>query len=294
MSVFDDRSFERHVEALKPTYADLGLDPPKRPDRFGQSFVEQVAALIDARPPVFSFVFGIPSPEIIRACKDQGIVTIGNATTVEEARAIEAAGVDMIVATGAEAGGHRVSFLQKPDSVLTGTFSLVRQVRNAVCIPVIAAGGIVDGRGVAAALVLGADAAQIGTAFLACEESGASPLHRTALFSTEAQHTTLTRAFSGRLARMIRNRFVDVMESHPCDIAPYPAQNWLTGSLRSAAIEQDRSDLIPLYAGQSAPLLRYKSAHELFSTLVTEADQILKGTTLHPDGSRIELNEEAR
>lgn len=276
MAQFDQAAFERHVGRLRAHYAALGLDPPNYPDRFGQNFDEQVEALIEAAPPVFSFVFGIPSPRVLQACRSRGILTIGNATTVEEARAIEAAGIDLIIATGAEAGGHRVSFLQPPERSLVGTFALISQVRDAVRIPIVAAGGIADGRGIAAALALGADGVQIGTAFLACEESGASPLHRAALFSDAARHTQLTRVFSGRLARAIRNGYSEEMAAYADDLAPYPAQNWLTSSLRAAAIEQGRSDLLALYAGQSAALLRHHTASELFGALVQETEQAFR------------------
>jgi len=280
MASFDSQAFAHHVERLKPVFAALGIDPPAFPNRFGQSFDEQVATLIEAAPPVFSFVFGIPSPDILQACRKRGIVTIGNATTVDEARAIEDAGVDMLVATGAEAGGHRVSFLHAPDAVLTGNFSLLPQVRDAVRLPVIMAGGVADGRGIAAALTLGADAVQIGTAFLACEESGTSALHRAALFSDAANQTILTRAFSGRLARTIRNGFADRVASNPGEIAPYPAQGWLVRALRAAAIEQGRSDLIPLYAGQSASLVRHHQAAELFHALVAATDEEFRKAAL--------------
>ena len=276
MADFDAHAFAHHVERLRPVFASLGLEPPAFPNSFGQDFDEQVAALIEAAPPAFSFVFGIPSSNVLSACRKCGIVTIGNATTVEEARAIEKAGVDMLVATGAEAGGHRVSFLAAPDAVLMGNLSLLPQVRDAVRVPVILAGGIADGRGIAAALTLGADAVQIGTAFLACDESGAEPLHRAALFSEQAKQTMLTRAFSGRLARTIRNGFAEQAADDPDSAAPYPAQNWLLRALRTAAIAQGRSDLIPLYAGQSASLLRHHSASELFQALVAEADEVFR------------------
>ena len=277
MTQFGQASFERHVGRLRGHYAALGIDVPKYPDRFGQNFDEQVEALIEAAPPVFSFVFGIPLPQVLQACRARGIVTIGNATTVEEARAIEAAGIDLILATGAEAGGHRVSFLQPPERSLTGTFALIPQVRDAVRIPVVAAGGIADGRAIAAALTLGADGVQIGTAFLGCEESGASPLYRKVLFSDAARHTTLTRAFSGRLARAVRSGYSEEMAAYGDDLAPYPAQNWLTSSLRTAATEQGRSDLLSVYAGQSAALLRHHTASELFGALVRETEQAFKG-----------------
>jgi nitronate monooxygenase len=277
MATFDNAAFARHVQHLKPVFDSLGLEPPAFPNQFGQTYEEQVSALIDAAPPVFSFVFGIPSRDILQACKKRGILTIGNATTVDEAQAIEEAGVDMLVATGAEAGGHRVSFLHAADAVLMGNFSLLPQVRKAVSFPVITAGGIADGQGIAAALTLGADAVQIGTAFLACEESGAVAPHRTALFSGSTNQTMLTRAFTGRLARTMRSEFAErAATQRPSEIAPYPAQGWLVRQLRTAAIEQGRSDLLPLYAGQSASLLRHHHAADLFHSLVTETDEAFR------------------
>jgi nitronate monooxygenase len=185
--------------------------------------------------------------------------------------------VDMVVATGAEAGGHRVSFLHAADAVLMGNFSLLPQVRKAVNFPVIIAGGIANGQGIAAALTLGADAVQIGTAFLACEESGAVAPHRAALFSDSANQTMLTRAFTGRLARTMRSDFAErVSMQQPSEIAPYPAQGWLVRQLRAAAIEQSRIDLLPLYAGQSASLLRHHHAADLFHSLVTETDEAFR------------------
>ncbi|MES1196618.1 MAG: nitronate monooxygenase, partial [Steroidobacter sp.] len=138
-----------------------------------------------------------------------------------------------------------------------------------------AAGGIANGRGVAAALILGAQGVQVGTAFLACEESNASSVHRDSLFSDQAKYTLLTRAFSGRLARGIRNRFAESMQSHNDDIMPYPIQSWITGSFKQEAIKQRRGDLISLWAGQSAPLLKHRKAHDLFDELVRDATRML-------------------
>jgi nitronate monooxygenase len=163
---------------------------------------------------------------------------------------------------------------------LTGNFSLLPQVRDAVRLPVIMAGGVSDGRGIAAALTLGSNAVQIGTAFLACEESGAAAAHRAALFSESAGHTMLTRAFSGRLARTIRSDSALRLASKPDEVAPYPAQGWLVRTLRAAAIEQGRSDLIPLYAGQSASLLRHRHATDLFDALVMETDEAFREASL--------------
>ncbi|WP_137818474.1 nitronate monooxygenase family protein [Pseudomonas sp. 2FG] len=267
--------FARNVERLTPYYNELGMPPPVRPERFTPSYAEQVEAVLEARPAAFSFVYGVPSAEVLRRCRELEIVTIGAATTADEALALERAGVDLIVATGFEAGGHRVSFLRAAEHSLTGTFALVPQVVDAVKVPVIAAGGIADGRGIAAALALGAQGVQIGTAFLACAESAASEVHRRMLFSPEAKHTALTRAFSGRLARGIRNRFIDELRAEEANLPQYPVQNWFTGAIKAAAIAQDRADLISLWAGQAAPLLRHRDAQALMQALLEEASAVL-------------------
>lgn len=268
----DDAAYADYAGLLAPFYAELGIDPPARPERFTPCFDEQMEAVFDARPTAFSFVFGVPSPWILDRCRTLGIVTIGTATTPDEAVALDAAGVDLIVATGFEAGGHRVSFLRQPEDCLTGSLSLIPQVVDAVHAPVIAAGGIADGRGIVAALALGAQAAQIGTAFLACDESNASPLHRERLFSNDARLTGLTRAFSGRLARGLSNRLMEQLRWKEGALAPYPVQSWLTGAMRPAAEAQGRTGLMSLWAGQSSPLLRHRSASSLMTALIREVE----------------------
>jgi nitronate monooxygenase len=248
---------------------------PSRPARFTPSYAEQIEAVLEAKPAVFSFVFGVPTPEVIARCRELGIMTVGTATSVEEAQAIERAGANAVVASGFEAGGHRISFLRAAEEGLMGTLSLVPMVADAVRIPVIAAGGIADGRGVAAALCLGAQAVQIGTAFLACDESAAPEIHREALRSARARDTALTRAFTGRLARGIRNSFIEAMRVHERELPPYPVQAWLTGRYKQAAIERERSDLLPLWSGQSASLIRHRNARELFGALVKETEHVL-------------------
>ena len=276
----DEATYERLLKILEPYYRELKVTPPPKPHETVRNFQEQVAALLEARPPAFSFVFGIPSPDILKTCRERGIITIGGAATADEAVALEAAGVDMVVASGFEAGGHRTSFLRPSDESLVGIFSLIPQIADKVKVPVIAAGGIADGRGVAAALTLGADAAQIGTAFLACAESGANPLHREALFQEPARNTVLTRAFTGRLARGIANRFAGEMKSHDAELTLYPAQSWALAPLRAAALAQGRTDLINLWAGQSAALVRHRTADELFASLVRETEEIFKSRSV--------------
>jgi len=252
--------------AVAPLFAELDLTQPDTPDAFLPSFDEQVAAVLDARPAVLSLVFGVPPRGLIDEAHARGIVVVGAATTVEEAVALEAGGVDAVVATGMEAGGHRVAFLRPPEESLVGTFALVPQVADAVGIPVIAAGGIADRRGVAAALALGADGVQVGTAFLATRESVAPPSHRAAIAAATGNATVLTRAMSGRVARGIPNRAVRAIEESDA-IAPFPAQNWLTGRFRAEAARQDRADLLSLWAGQGAPLARYPDATSVFAEL---------------------------
>lgn len=271
----EDAEFQRTLALFRPYFEELEVPLPTRPVINWPSFDEQVEAMLQARPAVFSFVYGIPSAEVLDACRTLGILTLGTATTVDEARALEAAGVDMLVASGSEAGGHRIAFLKPAEENLIGSLALIPQVVDAVRIPVIAAGGIVDGRGIAAALCLGAQGVQIGTAFLACDESGASELHRQGLFSPQAKHTALTRAFSGRLARGIRNRLLDELAEHQAELPGYPAQGWFVSALKSAALTKQRSDLLALWCGQAAPLLQQRTALSLWNSLLEQTDRLL-------------------
>jgi len=261
---------ERVWSVFEPYYRELGLARPATPQRFHHAFDEQVAALLEARPPVFSFVFGVPPAAVLAACKERGIVTAGAATTIDEARALDDAGVDVIVASGFEAGGHRPSFLAPAEDSLMGTLALTPLVADRVRAPVVAAGGIGDARGIRAALALGAGAAQLGTAFLACEESGASAAHRALLFGEEAKTTVLTRAFTGRLARGIPNRWTRDMERRASEIAPFPVQSFYVSHLRQATVAAGRTDLASSWAGQIAPNLRHRTATRLIQTLLQE------------------------
>lgn len=260
------------AQALQPFYDAVGLEAPARPERYVPPLDEQLDAIWESAPPVLSTVFGIPSGDLIEQAHRRGIRVVATATTVAEAAALADAGVDAVVATGFEAGGHRVSFLRPPEESLVGTFSLVPQVVDAVDVPVIAAGGIADRRGVAAAFALGASAVQVGTAFLATAESAANQAHRDAIRSTPADGTVLTRAMSGRLARGARNRAVRAIEASGT-IAPFPMQNWLTGRFRAAAGEQNLGELQSLWMGQGAPLARCSTAAEAFAELVAGVPQ---------------------
>jgi nitronate monooxygenase len=279
----DAAAWQRALQCLAPFFDELQLPLPAKPEptEVWPAYEEQIESVLAARPAVFSFVFGIPSSTVLERCRSLGITTIGAATTVQEAQAIEAAGVDMVVATGADAGGHRVAFLRPPTENLIGTFSLLPQVRDAVRIPVIAAGGISDGRGIAAALMLGADAVQIGTAFLACEESAAGAPHRQALFDPTRRQTALTMGFSGRLSRGLVNPLMRTLDAHAQDILPYPWQNALTGTLKRAAIMHNRADLMSLWSGQAGGLLKHHTVAELMAALTRDAAALLSRDTRH-------------
>lgn len=255
------------AQALQPFYEAVGVDVPARPERYAPTLDEQLEAVWEIEPAVLSVVFGVPSDDLIEEAHRRGILIVGTATTVAEAVALDAAGVDAVVASGAEAAGHRVAFLRSAEESLVGTFALVPQMVDAVGVPVIAAGGVADRRGVAAAFALGAAGVQVGTAFLATAESAANEAHRDAIRSTAADETVLTRAMSGRLARGARNRVVRAIEASGT-IAPFPMQNWLTGRFRTAAGEQNLGALQSLWMGQAAPLVRHGSAAEAFAELM--------------------------
>jgi nitronate monooxygenase len=242
-----------------------GVEIPEPPEQFLPPFEEQAEAVIDAGAPVLSLVYGVPPSAVLAAARARGIPVIGTATTVAEAVALSDAGVDAIVATGAEAAGHRVSFLAPPEHSLVGTFALVPQVVDAVDVPVIAAGGIADRRGVAASFALGASGVQVGTAFLRTLQSAAAPSHRAAIAAATDTTTVLTRAMSGRLARGIPNRAMGTLEEGP--VAPFPAQNWLTGQFRAPAATADQGELLSLWAGQAAPLATRDDADQVFDEL---------------------------
>lgn len=275
LSTFGNDDYQQLTAVFKPYFDELGLPIPERPVHLGPKFEEQVEAVFEARPAVFSFVFGIPTPDILEKCRALGIKTIGTATTIDEATALENAGVDAIVATGFEAGGHRVSFLKPAEESLTGTFALIPQVADHVKIPVIAAGGIADVRGIKAAFALGADAVQMGTAFLATSQSNASPDYKDKLFTPEARYTTLTKVFTGRLSRAIRNRLTEELKNSEHLLAPYPLQGKFMGHLKAYPATADSNpDFKSFWAGQSASLLKHRDAEMLIKSLINAMQQV--------------------
>jgi nitronate monooxygenase len=261
---------EGYVRALGADPAKLPAMPPL-PD-----IAQQLDVVLEEAPPVFSFTFGMPDKAYVDALRAKGIVVIGTATIVAEAKQLVALGVDAVTAQGSEAGGHRGTFAAPVDEALIGTLALVPMVVDAVEVPVIAAGGIMDGRGIAAASMLGAAAAALGTAFLTCPENKAvNPVYRAALLGGAGAPTAMTRAYTGRHARFIRNRFVAEMEGADADVPSYPHQIPLTAPLRALGLEKSDPGVLPMLAGQAYPLCRALPAGELVHTLVREAAALL-------------------
>jgi nitronate monooxygenase len=258
------------VARLAPFHAELGLGAPAAPAAGALPFDEQLAAALESGARVFSFTFGVLAARAIAAIKARGMLLLGTATTVDEAVALERAGVDAVVTQGSEAGGHRGTFLGAFEASMVGTIALVPQVVDAVSVPVIASGGIMDGRGVAAALALGACAAQLGTAFLTCEEAGVPEAYKQAILAAREDGTRLTRAFSGRPARGIVNRVMTEVDATGA-ILPFPLQNALTRPLRTAAGRQGRAEYLSLWAGQGVRLARRQTAADLVARLAREA-----------------------
>jgi nitronate monooxygenase len=269
------RDFAKVRKLFKPYFKSLKAVGPTMPKEILSKYEEQVQTVLDLRPPVFSFIYGIPSKKILRECKRWKIKTIGTATTVDEAIALERAGVDVVVASGFEAGGHRVSFLRSAEDSMIGTFSLTPQIADKIRTPFVAAGGIADGRGIAAAFALGADGVQIGTAFLACKESNASDVHRNKILSSKSLRTSFTKIFTGRLARGITTEIMEDLREHEGAMAPYPIQRSLVNCLNRAAAKKNNTDYLPYWAGQSSPLLTHRNTEKLFHDLIKETEKLL-------------------
>jgi len=260
----------RMVEILERAHVELGIEPPSRPAASAIDFAAQLEAVLDTDAQVFSFTFGLLPPGAIEELRGRGMVVMGTATTVDEAVALEETGVDAIVAQGCEAGAHRGTFGPSFEAALIGTVALVPQIVDAVSVPVIGSGGIMDGRGVAAVLALGAQGAQLGTAFLTCDEAGISPAYKQAILDAREDQTRITRAFSGRPARGIVNRLMAEIDRDPDAILPFPLQNAVTRPARNAAADQDRAEYLSLWAGQGVRMARRLPAAELVERIAEE------------------------
>lgn len=249
-------------------YVDLQVEPVTA--AYAPSYDEQLLALFESKPAIVSFTFGVPDQSIIKKLQGQGSLVLGTATTLDEALILQDSGMDAIVVQGSEAGGHRGSFLKPAEDSLLPLDQLLKQVVSAVHLPVIAAGGIMNGRRISQVMTLGASAAQLGTAFLTCIETGISEAYKRVLLEQTKDNTVLTRAFSGALARGIQNHFTKCMSTKSEYILEYPIQNKLTKKMRAAAKSTDNTDFMSLWAGQSAASCRHVSAKELISQLAEE------------------------
>lgn len=255
---------------LAEIHAALELPPPAVPVVPPDPFDDQFEAVLEARPAVFSFTFGIPSGDAMARLRARGIATLGTATTVEEARMLQDAGVDAIVAQGAEAGAHRGTFAGPFEAAMVPTEDLVTEIVKRVPVPVIAAGGLMDGRDIMVAVRRGASAAQLGTAFLACPESGAPDAYKQTILAAQNDTTVVTRAFSGRPARGLANTFIATLAGKEDTILPYPLQNILTRGMRTAAAKRGNAGFLSLWAGRGVARTRVMPAGALVRRLVEE------------------------
>ena len=270
----DDSAWRRR---LAPFYAALAVDDPGAPPPLRMPFDAAMCAVVEElRPDVVSFHFGLPDAALLDRVRATGAIVIGNATNVAEARFLAARGVDAIIAQGWEAGGHAGRFLGGDPAEQMGLFALLPQVADAVDVPVIAAGGIADARGIVAAFALGAAAVQIGTAYLRTPESLASPMHRAALADDRAEHTVVTNLFSGGLARGLRNRLIDTLGPIDPAAPPYPYASAALAPLRRLAEQRGDAGFSPLWAGQAARLGRDEPARALTERLGREALALLQ------------------
>ncbi len=259
------------ITALAPYRKELGLTSvPSLTAPFSHDFSKQFEVVLQAAPAGFSFTFGLISKDHIKACKSQKIITMGTATTLDEALLLEELGVDAVIAQGVEAGGHRGIFSTETPDPQIGMLELTKSLAQNLHVPVIAAGGIMDGQGIHAALAAGAQAAQLGTAFLLCDEAGTSQSYRDALTNSKPEATQLTRAFSGRIARGIENRFMREMENHKDSILPFPAQNNFTRDIRNKSAQLGKSDFLSLWAGEEFSKIRKMPAKDLIEVLWQE------------------------
>jgi len=265
------------LQALAPMYEALGarvptsIDAPYTPD-----LAAQIEAALALQPAVLSSHFGHFSPDVIARAHAQGTLIAGSATNIEDAMKLQQLGVDFVIAQGTEAGGHRGTASADAHDAMLGTLALVRLIVRSCTVPVVAAGGIMDGEGLAAVIALGACGAQMGTAFLPVDESGAPAAHTAALFDRASAGTTITRAFSGRPARGIRNRYIERADTPDFPLLAFPIQNKATGPMRAAAAKQGNGDFMSLWAGQSYSLARKMSAQALVVRIAEEYEMAMQ------------------
>ncbi|MBC8122262.1 MAG: nitronate monooxygenase [Gemmatimonadaceae bacterium] len=257
-------------ELLAQWHNELNAGPVPEPIPILGPFVEQFNVLLEEKIPVFSFHFGPAPIQAIRDMHSLGSCVLATATNVREAQTLVEAGVDIIIAQGFEAGGHRGTFAVPYEHGLIGTTALVPQVADAISVPVVAAGGIMDARGIVAAFALGASGVQMGTAFLACPENNIPEVYRQAVLNCKDEDTVITGVFSGRPARAIRNRFIREMENHKDKVLPFPAQMSIGRVLRQTSAQQSSPDFVSMWSGQGAALAEARPAGELIHKMIQE------------------------
>ncbi len=260
------------LDAVAGYYKEMGLPAPEPVNApYAPDLEAQLDAIAEIRPRVFTAHLNDLNQERVKTFQALDILVGGSATCVAEAQRLESLGFDFVIAQGAEAGGHRGSYLRDPYESLTGTLALVRLIVGSVKLPVVAAGGIMDGAGIAAVLALGAQLAQLGTAFVPCPESGAPQAHKDTLLAAREDDTRVTEKFSGKPARGLSNRFLAEMAAKNAPQLAFPAQNAVTGRLRQASAKAGKPDFVALWADQAAPLARALPAAELIAKLEAEA-----------------------
>ena len=270
----DDEQITQARSHLQKYYTQFGVPlPTVESVKIGIDPEAQLQAILQARVPVFSFTLGTLQSNWIEAFKGVATFLIGTATNVKEAQVLEAAGVDAISAQSSEAGGHRGTFIGSPKSSMIGAMALIPQMVDAVKLPVVAAGGIMDGRGIAAALALGAQGVQLGTALLTVSESPAHASYKKAIREHDADETTITKVFSGGAARGIENAFID--ETSEISLLPFPYQNSLTRPFRKIANETGQIDYTNLWCGQGGRLAREMALKDLVTELMAETEAVL-------------------
>lgn len=276
---FSLKNIEKAKICLKPIKAKLNImDELENFPTVGQyleNFNEQVKVVIEEKVSVCSFTFGLPSKEIISLLKEASVILVGTATNVKEAVLNEKVGMDAVVLQGSEAGGHRGGFLLEYQDSLIGLMSLIPQTADVVNIPLIAAGGIMDARGIIAAKCLGAMGVQMGTAFLTCIESGASQVYKKAILESSEVRPVLTKAFTGKMARGIKNSFITEMENKT-EIPDYPVQNLLTKVLRKKSAQQNNPEYMSLWSGQSPRLAKSQTVRNLFDHIILQLKELEK------------------
>lgn len=273
------KEIDHTLQQLEPIYQQLKVENREViiPD-YQQLFAvynEHIETIIQKDVKICSFTFGLPASDIIQRLKKENIILIATATTVKEAIAAEKAGMDAVVVQGSEAGGHRGHFMDSVEESSIGLMSLLPQVVDQVSIPVIAAGGIMDGRGLAAALCLGAEAVQMGTAFLTCVESGAPAIHKEAIMSAGEDEVILTKSFSGKWARGISNTFTQEMKKYQDNLPSFPVQNALTQPMRKAASQMNNKEYMSLWSGQSPRLTKNTKVKTLIELTIQEAGEVV-------------------